>query len=549
MEEEEAKKPDPSPSSEPESKPAPKPPRRRARTLTEDERSRILELAGRKLGTRGIARQTGLGRKLVRSVLEEAGKLGPAAPPAPASKLDPFRQAIAEKVAKGLTSERILREIQEQGYTGGRTILREHVRSIRAPRAPRKRVHCRFETPPGEEIQVDWSPYRVPIGGKETLVHAFGAVLAWSRKLHVRFYPDERQPAFLEAHVHAFEDFQGVSQRVVLDTVATAVISRTGGEDGKPLWHPRYQDFARYYGYEPFLCKVADPDRKGKDERMFWFLERDFVRGSEWPSLDAMNTSVRRWLDEIANKRVHGTTGRVPDEAWLEEKPFLIALPDVRYKACEEEHRKVGPDSVLSVRGTPYTVPAALAHQVVTVRLYSDRFEVLDKGGRVAFEHRYVTPEEKGRLVLDPEHYKDVPQRARRDRERERGGARRAEDAFLLRFPTLAPLVSGIKLRMKSLAHVHLRALVVLAQSYGDALFLAAATRAQDARRFDSHAVRRMLERDGPPPADEPVPPMGAAARALAALGDVDPGSLDDYAELDPDDDVADDAGESEARA
>jgi len=130
MEEEEAKKPDPSPSPEPESKPTPKPPRRSARTLTEDERSRILELAGRKLGTREIARQTGLGRKLVRSVLEEAGKLGPAVPPSPASKLDPFRQAIAERVAKGLTSERILREIQEQGYTGGRTILREHVRSI-----------------------------------------------------------------------------------------------------------------------------------------------------------------------------------------------------------------------------------------------------------------------------------------------------------------------------------------------------------------------------------------------------------------------------------
>ena len=73
-------------------------------------------------------------------------------------------------------------------------------------------MHCRFETPPGEEIQVDWSPYRVLIGGKETLVHAFGATLAWSRKTHVHFYPDERQPAFLEAHVRAFEDFQGVSQ-------------------------------------------------------------------------------------------------------------------------------------------------------------------------------------------------------------------------------------------------------------------------------------------------------------------------------------------------
>lgn len=525
-----------------------KPPRRSARRLSEEERSRILELARAKRSVREIAKRTGLGRKLVRRVLEEAGEMTrnvspsstPATPAAKASKLDPFRELIAEKVAKNLTVERILREIQEQGYTGGRTILREHVRSIRAPLAPRKRVHCRFETHLGEEIQVDWSPYRVPIGGAETLVHAFSAVLAWSRKAHVRFYPDERQPSFLEAHVHAFEDFQGVTEHVVLDNVATAVLSRTGGEGGEPLWHPRYAEFARYYGYKPYLCKVADPDRKGKDERFFWYLERDFVRGSAWPSLDAMNEGVRKWLNEIANARVHGTTGRVPDEAWLEEKPFLIALPGERFLACDEEHRKVGPDSVLTIRGTPYSVPAQLAHQVVTVRLYSSRFEVLDRDGRVAFERRYVAPAEKGRLVLDPEHYKDVPQRSRRDRERERGGARRLEDAFLVRFPSLAALVSGINLRMKSLARIHLRALLGLASQYGDAAFLAAATRAQENRRFTFHSVKRVLERGGPPLEEEPIAPVGADARALVLLGDVESGSLDDYAEFDAEDDDED---------
>lgn len=365
------------------------------------------------------------------------------------------------------------------------------------------------------------------------LVHAFAATLAWSRKAHVRFYPDERQPSFLEAHVHAFEDFCGVTQRIVLDNVATAVISRTGGENGKPIWHPRYQDFARHYGFEPYLCKVADPDRKGKDERFFWFLERDFVRGSEWPSLDAMNEGVRRWLDEVANARVHGTTGRVPDEAWLEEKSFLIALPETRYLACEEEHRKVGPDAVLSIRGTSYSVPAQLAHQVVTVRLYSNRFEVLDRDGRVAFERRYVAPAQKGRLVLDPEHYNDVPQRGRRDRARERGGARRLEDTFLVRFPSLAALVSGINLRMKSLARVHLRALLALADRYGDEAFVTAATAAQENRRFGVHPVQRLLERGAPPPEEEPIPPVGADARALVLLGEVESGSLDDYAELD----------------
>lgn len=283
---------------------------------------------------------------------------------------------------------------------------------------------------------------------------------------------------------------------------------------------------------------------RGKDERFFYYLEQDFIRGGAWDSLEAMNAALRRWLDEVANKRVHGTTRRVPDEAWLEERPLLTALPHVRYGACDEELRKVGPDSVLSIRGTTYTVPATLAHQTVTVRLYSDRFEVLGQRGVVAFARAYVPAAEKGRLVIDPTHYEAVP---RHGAKRSTGATRRLEDRLLARFPSLSDLVTGLKARMKSLVHVHLAALLRLADSHGDDAFVRAATRVQEHRRYDWNAVRRLLEHDGPPP-DEPIPPVGAAARALVALGDVDSGSLDDYAGLDrrasepPDDPKAADA-------
>jgi hypothetical protein len=312
--------------------------------------------------------------------------------------------------------------------------------------------------------------------------------------------------------------------------MSTAVLGRVE-RDGRlePLWHPRYRDFAAHYGFRAFACKVSDPDRKGKDERFFDYIERDFVRGGAWGSLAALNAALRRWLDEVANKRVHGTTRRVPDEAWVEERPLLTPLPALRFGACDEELRKVGPDSVLSIRGTSYTVPAVLAHQTVTVRLYSDRFEVLGRDGAVAFARAYVPAAEKGRLVIDPTHYASVP---RHGAKRGAGVTRRLEDRLVARFPTLADLVAGLKVRMKGLVHVHLAALLRLADAYGDEAFLRAATRAQEHRRYDWHAVRRLLDREAPPP-EEPIPPVGAAARALAALGDVEPGSLDDYAGLD----------------
>ena len=508
--------------------------RGRRSQLSEDQREKIVELHLKNFGTRKIADKTGIGRKVVRNLLKELGylKLQSGSPAVEsvqrASKLDPFRELIQEKVKKQLTVTRILREIRECGYTGGRTILADYVGTIRTPPVPRKQVWRRFETRIGEETQVDWSPYRVPLGGKLRTVHAFAAILAHSRKSHVRFYPDERQSTLLEAHTHAFCDFEGVTQRVVYDRMATVVLG-TIGRDRRPLWHPRFLEFARYYGFEPFLCKVGDPDRKGKDERIFWFLERDFIRGSEFESLDEMNARVRQWLDEVANCRVHGTTRRVPDELWEQERTLLIPLPELHYPACDEELRQVGPDSVVSVRGTPYTLPAELANQKVSVRLYAEYFEVLDRRGQVAFFRPYVPETEKGRLVIDPSHYDGLRRRCPHA-----GWSRaRLEDAFLERFPSLGELVAGIKLRMKSLAHVHLRMLWTLADRYGDKLFLEVATRVQAYRRFDAQAVRRILDNEHPLPPEEPPIALHAAAQVMMELGNVDPGSLDDYAHLD----------------
>jgi len=528
-------------------KPHPKPTPRRETEVTKVDREEIERLHKLKFGTRRIAKKLGLGRKIVRRVLEELLPIRASQQSSrtrrQASKLDPFREQIKEKARKGLTATRILREIRKEGYQGGRTILAEYVQTLQVPKVPKKKVWRRFETRPGEETQFDWSPYRLMLGKKERTVHAFGSILGWSRKAHVRFYRNERESTLLEAHTHAFADFRGVTMRGVYDRMSTVVLG-TVGKDRKPLWHPRFLEFARYYGYQPYLCQVRDPDRKGKDERIFHYLERDFLRGSEFDSLDDINAKVRLWLDEVANRRVHGTTRRIPDEAWEQERPFLIALPDSRYPAYDEELRQVGPDSVISVRGTHYTVPAKLAHQTLSVHLFSDHFEVCDSRGDVAFSRRYVPEAESGKLIIDPMHYEGVRRRSTIPG----GSVTRLEDSLLTRFPGLDQLCAGIRRRMKSLAHVHLRALWRLADRYGELAFHNAAKRAQDFHRFDAHAVRRILERDYPLPENEPETPLTAAARALVELGDVDGGSLDDYAHLDaPAEDVPEDSEGTEA--
>jgi hypothetical protein len=207
-------------------------------------------------------------------------------------------------------------------------------------------------------------------------------------------------------------------------------------------------------------ARVRDPNRKGKKEKSFRLVWDDFLKGVAFASWDDLDERRARWLDDtpdVANRRVHGTTRRVPNEAWLEEKPLLIQLPAQRFPVHEESVRLVDDDATLSIRGTRYTVPAHLAPGSVATRLYAEHFEVLDRHGHVAFSRAYAPDDQKGELIIDRIHYASLPTRRG---DPGAGGSDRLDEAFVGRFPSLAPLADGIKQRMKTLAHVHFRALV-----------------------------------------------------------------------------------------
>jgi transposase len=506
--------------------------RRRIREseITEETREEIKRLHPL-YGSRQIARRVGLTRKVVIRLLRQMGLSRVSDEPKGESKLEPFREAIQLRVDKKLTTTRILREIRSLGYDGGRTILGKYVRELRARQGmkPTRAVKRRFETAPGKEMQVDWSPFWVSIAGCMVPVHALGCLLCASRKLYLRLFRDERQSTLLEGLACAFEYFGGVAARLVVDNMATAVLGRIGS-DRKVLWHPRFLDFARHYAFEPFACMPGDPDRKGKKEKSFRLVYDDFIKGTEFESWHDLDVRRRIWLDEtpeVGNLRVHGTTRRIVNEAWQEERHFLIQLPEKRFAVHEDGVRVVDADSTLSMDGTRYSVPSTLANRSVAVRIYAEHFEVLDpqERQRVAFSRAYVSDQDKGRQQIDKTHYASLPRRPRAP------GGERLDEGLVRRFPDLASLVQGLRLRFKSLAPIHYRALVRLVDRYGQEAFLKAALRAQEYRRFDSVAVERILAQDHPlPEHDLPLPLTGIGP---LVLGEVEQGSLDTYAHLD----------------
>jgi transposase len=77
------------------------------------------------------------------------------------SKLDAFKPVVQRLLKKhpDITGVRVYEELEEAGFSGGRTIVTDYLRTIR-PR-PKKEPVVRFETPAGYQGQMDWSPYAI----------------------------------------------------------------------------------------------------------------------------------------------------------------------------------------------------------------------------------------------------------------------------------------------------------------------------------------------------------------------------------------------------
>ena len=220
------------------------------------------------------------------------------------------------------------REIVERGYQGGLSQLRAFMRSLR-PTLPVE-PEVRFETAMGEQLQVDWVEFRK---GSAPL-HAFCATMGFSRASYVEFVSDMKVATLIGCHERAFAAFGGVPRKVLYDNMKTVVIERDVYGDGQHRYHAGFLDFAKHSGFIIKLCQPYRAKTKGKVERFNGYLRRSFYvplasrLGQSGLQLDVTtaNLEVARWLREVANERVHGTTQQKPAARMAADVPHLQAL-------------------------------------------------------------------------------------------------------------------------------------------------------------------------------------------------------------------------------
>ena len=120
----------------------------------------ILDLDRQGLTVSAIARELGVDRKTVSRYIARGLEPPVYGPRKPRKRLiDPFVPYLRGRVVAypGLTGRRLLRELRERGYEGGYTAITDLLRDIRP--APLLAFEVRFETPPGDQAQVDFAQF------------------------------------------------------------------------------------------------------------------------------------------------------------------------------------------------------------------------------------------------------------------------------------------------------------------------------------------------------------------------------------------------------
>ena len=306
--------------------------------LTQEQAVEIQVLRKQGRSIRQIAREMGMSRNTVRRYLREASAVRYGPRVGRPCKLDPHKRFLQERIAQAkpdwIPATVLLREIRAAGYDGGISQLKAYLAPFKT--APLDPV-VRFETEPGRQMQADFTVIRQ----RRDRLSAFVATLGYSRATFVRFTEQEDFPVWRDCLGAAFEYFGGVPEEVLFDNAKPVILKRDVYGPDQHRWHAGMLEFARDYGFKLRVCRPYRARTKGKVERFNGYLKGSFLvplaatlkAGGLPLDVDTANREVLRWLAEVANVRVHATTGERPSARLPADQAKLSALP-VAAKRC-----------------------------------------------------------------------------------------------------------------------------------------------------------------------------------------------------------------------
>lgn len=451
--------------------------------IDQDTRTAILLLHSKRYGKNKIAQTLGISSSTVQAVVAS----GSAAVPKMqrATQLDGMVERITElhldcKGNRVRIHEKLLAELPELAYS----TLTEFCR--------RQGIGQKTKVPagthnygPGVEMQHDTSPHRVALGEHMVQLQCATLVLAHSRMIFGQVYERWTRLQARGFLTEALQFFGGAAGRCVIDN-SNVVLLHGVGPNAVPT--AEMAAFGKRFSFTFFAHGYKKPNRKGKVERPFSFIEKNFYPGRTFTDLADCNRQFLEWCQTQNSKRKDHLQAR-PIDLFAEERLHLQALPVHLPAIFDAEVRGVDLEGWVQLHTNRYSAPALLIGEEVEVREYLDKV-CLYQGARLVCVHPLLRFGSRGKHRL-PEHEVDrTPNKRPRQQQ-----AIPEEQRLRAAHPALGSYIDGLKSRHVGRGASGIRRLLRMWEELQEESVLAAIAQAQHYRMYDLNRLEKMVLR------------------------------------------------------
>ena len=365
------------------------------------EWAQVRELHRQGVSKKAIARRLGMSRNTVARLV--ASDEPPRYERRPAgSQLDPFKARVLELLDEDEDAPAtVIRErLQERGYAGGITILKEYLAAVR-PQFKAARDHGRTSYRPGELLQADWwdTGVDVPVGkGAHRRAHGFVTTLPFSGAHAVVYAHSQTTADAVPALWGCLQRLGGLPGKLVVDN-DTSLVVRRGRARPRPV--DALAGLLGTLAMGHVVLPPASPQSKGAVERTNGYLETSFLPLRSFSGLADLQGQSDAWTEGVAWRRHLRRLGGRVSEALTVERAALAPLPAAAPATERRLEVRASRDGFCRVAGVDYSLPPGYAGRRLAVHLSLDALELFSEGRRIARHARSYVPCD---VVRDPEH-------------------------------------------------------------------------------------------------------------------------------------------------
>lgn len=257
----------------------------------------------------------------------------------------------------------------------------------------KRRATMHINRKPGEQVEVDWAgdPAHIidPDTGEIINAYVFIGVMTYSQYTYAEAFINEKQRAWIAAHVHMYEYFGGVAKILVPDNCKTAVV-HNGGWYNQQL-NTVYHEMAEHYGTAIIPARVRKPKDKPNAEGSVgnistWIIAA--LRNEQFFSLAELNRAIKEKLDQFNKRLFQKKEGSRLVLFRDEELPLLAPLPATSYELAEWKQATVQFNYHISIDGMLYSIPYEYIKHKVDVRVTDKTIEIFYNHNRIASHRR-----------------------------------------------------------------------------------------------------------------------------------------------------------------